>query len=126
MAVFEAIAGVGLLFTPVLVVSVLLETPLDTPGGLISSRIAGAALIALAIACWQGRDAERNGAALGILAAMFFYNIAVAALLAYGGVRLGLQSMFIWPTIVLHSALSLWCGILLWMQKGTSKAETTM
>jgi len=125
MAVLEGVVGLGLLLIPVLVVSALLNTPLDTPGGLIAARLAGAAIIGLAISCWQARDAERNGAALGIVSAMLFYNIAAAALLVYGGVRLGLQSIFIWPTIVLHSALALWCGSLIWLAMRRSEAETT-
>lgn len=125
MAVLEGIVGLGLLLVPVLVISTLLNTPLDTPGGLIAARLASAAIIALAISCWQARDAERNGAALGIVLAMVFYNIAAAGLLAYGGVRLGLQSIFIWPTIVLHSALALWCGSLIWLTTRRSGAETT-
>lgn len=125
MAVLEGIVGLGLFLVPVLVVSVLLNTPLDTPGGLIAARLAGAAIIALAISCWQARDAERSGAALGIVSAMLFYNIAAAALLAYGGVRLGLQSIFIWPTIVLHGALALWCGSVIWLAMRRSEAETS-
>jgi len=125
MAVLEGIVGLGLFLVPVLVVSALLNTPLDTPGGLVAARLAGAAIIGLAISCWQARDAEHSGAALGIVSAMLFYNIAAAALLAYGGVRLGLQSFFIWPTIVLHSALALWCGSLIWLAMRRSEAETT-
>jgi hypothetical protein len=124
MAVFEGMAGLGFLLMPVVVVSMLLNTHLDTLGGLIA-RLAGAAIIALAISCWQARNAERTGAGLGIVAAMLFYNIAAAVLLAYGGVRLGLQSSFIWPMIVLHGALGMWCGAILWLAQGRSKAEST-
>lgn len=114
-ALFEGLVGVGLFLMPVLVVSTLLNTPLDTPGGLVAARLAGAAIIALAICCWQARDSQLTQAALGIVAALLFYNIAAAGVLAYGGVRLGLQSVFIWPTIVVHSALAIWCAALVWL-----------
>lgn len=125
MTVLEGIVGLGLLLIPVVVISTLLNTPLDTPGGLIAARLAGAAIVALAISCWQTRGAECAGAALGIFYAMLFYNIAAAALLAYGGVRLGLQSAFMWPTIVLHSALALWCGAIMWLAIRRTKDDST-
>ncbi len=125
MAVLEGIVGLGLLLIPVAVISTLLNTPLDTPGGLIAARLSGAAIVALAISCWQARGAERAGAALGLVYAMLFYNIAAAALLAYGGVRLGLQSAFMWPIIVLHSVLAIWCGGLMWLAVRKPKDEST-
>lgn len=114
-ALFEGLVGIGLFLTPVLVASTLLNTPLDTPGGLVAARLAGAAIIALAICCWQARDSQPTRAAIGIVAAMLFYNIAAAALLAYAGVRLGLESVFIWPAIVVHSILGVWCAALVWL-----------
>ena len=44
-AIFEGIFGIGLLITPVLVVSILLNTPLETAGGLFAARLGGAAII---------------------------------------------------------------------------------
>ena len=123
-ALFEGLVGVGLFLMPVLVVSTLLNTPLDTPGGLVAARLAGAAIIALAICCWQARDSQPTRAALGIVAALLFYNIAAAALLAYGGVRLGLQSIFIWPTIVAHSGMAIWCAALVWLAFRKEQAAT--
>ncbi len=123
MAVLEGVVGFGLLLIPVPFISALLNTPLETPGGLVAARLAGAAISALAICCWQARGSERTRAALGIVSAMLFYNIAAAVLLVYGGIRLELQSIFIWPTIVLHSALAVWCGSLMWLAARSSKAE---
>ena len=51
---------------------------------------------------------------MSIVAAMLFYNFAAAALLVYAGVRLGLQSPLIWPAIVAHIVLGLWCVVLVW------------
>jgi len=46
-AVIEAATGVALLLSPPLPVSLLLGASLDTPGGLVSGRVAGAALLSL-------------------------------------------------------------------------------
>ena len=73
-AVLEAIAGAAFLLIPAIAFSTLLGLPLDTPAGLVAGRLAGAAIIGLAIACWQARNSEKSGAALGIVAAMMFYN----------------------------------------------------
>jgi hypothetical protein len=113
-ATFEGIVGIGLLITPVLVVSILLNTPLETPGGLFAARLCGAAIITLAICCWKARSFEIHQAAIGVVTAMLFYNFAAAAVLVYGGVRLGLQSSFIWPAIVAHAILGFWCAVLVW------------
>jgi hypothetical protein len=86
----------------------------DTPGGLVTARIAGAALIALAVACWQARNGERGSPATGVVQAMLFYNFAAAMVLIYAGIRLELRSALLWPAIVLHLGLGLGCLTNLW------------
>ena len=108
-AVIEAGAGLALLLIPAVSVSALLGVPLDTAIGLVAGRIAGAALVGLAIACWQARNGERGSAATGVVEAMFFYNFAAAMVLVYAGIRLDLRSALLWPAIVLHLALGAWC-----------------
>ena len=107
-AAIEAAIGVSLIFLPAFTASQLLGVPLDTPPGLVAGRIAGAALVALAIACWTARNGEREGPAKGVVAAMLFYNFATVAVLVYAGIPLGLRGPLLWPTIVLHLALGLW------------------
>jgi len=108
-AVIEALAGLALLLIPTVAVSALLGVPLDTPTGLAAGRIAGAALVALAIACWQARNGERGNSATGVVEAMSFYNFAAAMVLVYAGIRLDLRSVLLWPAIVLHLGLGAWC-----------------
>ena len=110
-AVFEALVGISLLVLPAITTSALLGVALDTPAGFVAARIAGAALVALALACWNARDGERAGPALGVVTAMLFYNFAAAAVLVWAGIRLELRSPMLWPTIVLHLALGVWCLI---------------
>lgn len=113
-AVIEAGAGLGLLLIPTLAVSALLSVSLDTPTGLVAGRIAGAALVGLAIACWQARNGERGSPATGVIEAMSFYNFAAAMVLVYAGTRLDLRSALLWPAIVLHLSLGAWCVLQLW------------
>jgi hypothetical protein len=116
-AVIEAVAGLGLLIVPTVAVSALLGVPLDTPTGLVAGRIAGAALVGLAIACWQARNGERGSPATGVVQAMSFYNFAAAMVLVYAGIRLDLRSALLWPAIVLHFCLGVWCVSKLWFSR---------
>lgn len=116
-AVVEALAGLGLLLMPVVASSALFGEPLDTPNGLVAARIAGAALVALAVACWRARNGERGSPATGVVEAMLFYNFAAAMVLIYAGIRLNLRSALLWPAIVLHLGLGVWCVSNLWFTR---------
>lgn len=117
VAVAEAVTGLALVVMPTVAISTLLGVPLDTPVGLVAARVAGAALFALAITCWQARNGERGSPATGVLEAMLFYNFAAMAVLVYAGIRLGLRSGLLWPTIVLHFGLGSWCLLNLWFTR---------
>jgi hypothetical protein len=116
-AVMEAGAGLALLLIPTVAVSALLGIPLDTPTGLVAGRIAGAALVALAVACWRARNGERASPATGVVEAMSFYNFAAAMVLVYAAIRLDLRSALLWPAIVLHLCLGVWCVSNLWFSR---------
>jgi riboflavin transporter FmnP len=116
-ALIEAPAGLTLLLMPGVATTVLLGTPLNTPTGLVAARIAGAALLALAIACWQARNGELGSPATGVVQAMLFYNFAAALVLVYAGIRLDLRSALLWPAIVLHLGLGVWCLSNLWFTR---------
>ena len=125
-AVIEAVAGLALLLIPAVSVSALLGIPLDTPTGLVAGRIAGAALVGLAIACWQARNGERGSPATGVVEAMSFYNFAAAMVLVYAGIRLDLRGALIWPVIVLHLGLGAWCVFTIWStRRKISRSEMT-
>ena len=124
-AVIEAVAGLSLLLIPMVAVATLLGTPLGTPTGLVAARVAGAALVALAIACWQARNGERGNSATGVIEAMSFYNFAAAMVLVYAGIRLDLRSALLWPAIVLHLGLGAWCVMTLsFTRRKISKSES--
>ena len=119
-AILEAVAGLSLLVIPTVTASLLLGVPLDTSGGLVTGRLAGAALMALGVACWQARNGERGSPSTGVVEAMLFYNFAATVVLAYAGTRLELRSRLLWPAIVLHLGLGVWCLLNLWVTRRKS------
>jgi hypothetical protein len=108
-AALEAVTGLALLVAPSVPASVLLGSPLDTPVGMVVARMAGAALLALGVACWLARDDGSNRAARALVAAMLLYNTAAAAVFVHAGLGLRLSGIGLWPAVVLHLALAVWC-----------------
>jgi hypothetical protein len=116
-AVIEAATGLALVLSPSMPASMLLGASLDMPAGLVVARIAGAALLALATACWLARNDPQSRAATGLIAALLLYNVAAVAVLVHAGMGLGLFGIGLWPTVVLHAALGGWCIACLWKKK---------
>ena len=124
MALVEFGAGLALLIVPALAFSIAFNTSLDAPGGLVAARIAGASLVSLSIACWQLRNQSGN-ASINMIQAMLFYNAAAATVLIYAGLRLKLQSEFLWLAMFVHQVLAIWCLIYVWLYRRSTMATTT-
>jgi len=116
-AVAETATGLALLGLPLLVASLLFGASLDTPAALAVARVTGTALLSLGIACWLARHDGQSRAARGLVAALLLYNTAVTAVLVHAGTGLGLFGMGLWPAVVLHVALAVWCVACLRMKK---------
>jgi len=108
-ALLETATGFAHAASPSLLVSLLIGSPLDRPPDSVIGRLAGIALLTVGSVCWLARNDQQNRVTAGPVAAMLFYNIAAATLLAYARLGLGLSGIALWPAVVLHSALSLWC-----------------
>ncbi len=120
-AALEAGAGVALVLFPLQAASLLLGPEVAGPGATPIEKVAGCALVALALLCWQARNDSQSAAARGIVWGMTIYNLGVIAVLcifALGPAALPAgQSqpvgMLLWPAVVLHTVMSTWCGLCL-------------
>jgi hypothetical protein len=90
-AIAEAATGAALLIAPSMVGQLLLGEQLAGVAVPVA-RVAGLALIGLAIACWPGPP----------VAGMLTYSAMVALYLAYLGHAAGLTGTLLWPAVILH------------------------
>ena len=110
-AVIEAGTGLALVVAPTLVVKLLLGA--DIFGAAIPlGRVTGFALVALSIACWTSRAAE-NLSARGLVAAILLYNFGVVVVLGISGIGSQMAGVALWPAVVVHAAMAVWCVALL-------------
>ncbi len=108
-AAIEISAGVGLLVLPSTMVWLLLGSTLETPASVALGRVTGAALLSLGTACWLAR--QMGKATGGLVVAMLLYNSAVGTILAVAGGGSDLVSIALWPVVVVHGAMAVWCAI---------------
>ena len=97
-----------MLIVPSLVGQLLLGEEL-TGVAIPVARVAGIALIALAVACWPGPP----------LVGMLIYSAAVALYLAYLGAVGDLGGVLLWPAVALHAVMT----IFLFQARFVSKAR---
>jgi hypothetical protein len=95
-AAAEAVTGLALALVPLPVGRLLLGG--DLSGIAVpATRVAGIALIGLAIACWTGSPQV----------GMLTYSAAVTLYLAYLGIRTDWVGPLLWPAAALHAVLTL-------------------
>jgi hypothetical protein len=94
--------------------ALLLGTNQASPEATFFARIAGAALVAIGLACWLGRSDPGGPAQLGLIVGLLAYDLAAAALLVYARLYLSLAGLALWPAVVLHVVLAVWCVVCLW------------
>jgi hypothetical protein len=110
-AAIELGAGVALLVAPSATTELLVGVSLEGDAALTVARLGGAGLFTLGLACWLARADSQSSAARGLIGAMLFYNVAAAAVLAYAGIGLHLFGFALWPAVVLHSLMAVWCVV---------------
>ena len=108
-AVAEVGTGLMLVALPSLLTALLLGSSLDTPVALSVSRMFGIALLALGVACWLARHDWQSRATRGLVGAMVLHNVAIAIVLAYSGIALGLSGIGLWPVVLFHATMAVWC-----------------
>ncbi len=108
-AIIETATGLALMAVPSIVVRLLLGSVIDAPTAVMPGRVAGAALTALGVACWLARGDTQSRAARGLVATMLLYNVATVAFLAFAGLGLKLHGVALWPAVVLHAGMAVWC-----------------
>jgi len=111
-AIIEAATGLALIAVPAIVVRLLLGAEISG-ASIPLGRVAGAALLALGVACWLARDDTQSRTARGLVVAMLMYNIAATAVLAFAGIGLQLHGIVLWPAVVLHAVMAIWCIVCL-------------
>ena len=92
----EAFTGLALVIYPSPVVRLLFGAEISG-AGVVMSRIAGIALIALGVACWPGPS----------LAGMLIYSALATAYLAYVGIAGEWVGPLLCPAVVVHAILTL-------------------
>jgi hypothetical protein len=108
-ALLEGGTALMLVVSPALVASILIGAPFDTPADSVVGRVAGAALLALATACWRARDDGMSSSAGGLVAGLLLYNAITVLVLAEAGLVLHLFGMGLWPAVVVHIVMAIWC-----------------
>jgi PPE-repeat protein len=108
-AVIEGGTGLVLVALPSPLAALLLGSSLKTPVALTVARVAGVALIAAGVACWLARHDGQSRAARGLVGAMALYNAGIFTVLVYAGLGSGLVGIGLWPTVLVHAAMTLWC-----------------
>jgi hypothetical protein len=108
-AIIELGAGLALLCSPGAAAMLLIGAPLEGPAALIVARVCGAGLLTLGVACWLARGDTQSRAARGLIAAMLLYDVIVAALLTFAALGMDLRGLALWPAVVLHGLMSVWC-----------------
>jgi len=113
-ALIEAVTGLMLLALPSVPIVLLLGVEHSAPETILVARIAGAALLTFGVACWFAPNNQDRRAQLGLLTAILIYDVAATALLAYAGLVLNMAGLVLWPAVLIHSALAIWCVLIVW------------
>ena len=108
-AIIELGVGLALLCFPSATVTFLLGSGLDTPAAVALGRVAGAALSALGVASWLAHYDAQSCAARGLVSAMVLYNLGAVIILSAAGIRSQPVGIALWPAVVLHAVMAIWC-----------------
>lgn len=112
-AVIEVGAGLSLVSVPALAASLLLGVPSPSLEALIVGRVGGVGLLAIGVACWLARDDRGSRSRDGLLWGILIYDVGASAVLVYAGSVLATPGPGLWPGLVLHAVMAIWCAVVL-------------
>lgn len=112
-AIIEVVAGLVTVIFPSILGEAAFGVSLSTPVELTLARAFGIALLALAVACWFSHRDVQSNAAKGVVGGMVIYNTGIIIVLAYAGISLGLSGFLLWPFILIHLVMAVWCLVYL-------------
>ncbi|OWV97138.1 hypothetical protein [Rhizobium sp. R693] len=121
-AIAEGATGLAFLLLPNIPVWILFGQPLETPLAMLVGRVAGAALIAVGIACWRAADDQESRATTGLVLSLLVYDVIAMALLAYARFALELSGPGFWVALIGHLVLALWCIMALRRNRSSNPA----
>jgi hypothetical protein len=107
-ALVEMLTGLALLLAPALVVRILLGANISTPVEFTIARLAGSAILSLAIVCWLARNDQVSQAARALLSGMLVYNIIIFVTLAYFGIS-SQTTVALIAALIAHFVLAAGC-----------------
>ena len=100
----EALVGVLTLISPTTAISLLLGVPVD-PIAAVLTRLFGAGVFALGLACVKARDDLGSPAGLAVSISITSYNLLAAVVIIWAAAGLGLGGMLLWTTGIGHAVL---------------------
>ena len=112
-AMLEMGAGAALLIFPSASAVMLLGVPLEGSAAVTLGRVTGVALLALGVANWFAQYDVQSRAAKGIIGAMVIYNLGAVITLSSSGIFSPPVGILLWPGVVVHIAMAVWCVIAL-------------
>ena len=122
-AVLEVGIGVAMLAIPSRTVVLLLGSPLEASVTATLGRVAGLALLSLAVACWLAGGDAQSIAARGLVKAMLIYNVGAVIILAVAGFGIQPVGVLLWPAVALHVAMTGWCIAAVSTVRGSSSTS---
>jgi hypothetical protein len=100
----EILAGVLTLISPTMAVTMLLGEPVDSVASVLT-RLFGAGVFALGLACLKARDDLGSPAGLAVSIGITSYNVLAAVVLIWAAAGLGLGGLLLWGAGIGHAIL---------------------
>jgi hypothetical protein len=100
----EILAGVLTLISPTAAVTMLLGAPGDSIASVLT-RLFGAGVFALGLACLKARDDVGSTAGLAVSVGITSYNVLAAVVLIWAAAGLGLGGLLLWGAGIGHAVL---------------------